>query len=79
MLFKGQMTEEVHGNCDIAGDDCPISKIKKDSDFTRVLPFDEASIALETGIGIKVLTAIHKTESLPMHFVSDITTPPPNC
>jgi hypothetical protein len=79
-LFKGQMTEEVHETCDSdCSDDCPVSKVKKESEFGTILHIAQESIALQSYINCKLHTAIHNTESLPKHFVDDITTPPPNC
>jgi hypothetical protein len=80
MLFKGLLTEEVHEHCNADDcDDCPVSKIKKESEYNDMLHVAQESIALQSYINTKLHTAIHKTESLPKHFVADITTPPPNC
>lgn len=80
VLFKGQMTEEVHESCDAdCSDDCPTSKVKKESEFNKILCIANESIALQSYINTQLHTATHKTECLPKHFVADITTPPPNC
>jgi hypothetical protein len=80
VLFKGQMTEEVHESCGAdCSNDCPVSKIKKESEYGNILHVAQESIALQSYINSKLHTAIHNTEILPKHFVADITTPPPNC
>lgn len=73
ILFKQQMTEEIHETVD---DNPPGSKIKKESE-TKLFIKNEmmASAIYLTKI---VELALHRSEHLPRHFVPDIVTPPPN-
>lgn len=78
ILFKGQMTEEVHENCNIESDDCPDSKVKKEGDPSKFLYTHQQNIAIELHINAIVHAAVLNTGNLPSHFVPDIATPPPN-
>ncbi|MBS1773134.1 MAG: hypothetical protein JST82_09740 [Bacteroidetes bacterium] len=76
LLFKGQMTEEVHeADC---SDDAPGAKIKKEPEPFKLQQdcrFDYISHFAD----VKATLAIHLAQQLPAHFVPDILTPPPNC
>ncbi|WP_276132531.1 hypothetical protein [Polluticoccus soli] len=73
ILFKGQMTEEIHETAD---DSPPGSKIKKESD-TKIFAKYETVASVIHFTKIVELT-LHRSEHLPRHFVPDILTPPPN-
>jgi hypothetical protein len=73
ILFKGQMTEEIHETVD---DNPTGSKLKKEAE-TKIFIKSEmlASVMYFTSIA---QLAIHSSANLPRHFVPDIFTPPPN-
>lgn len=73
LLFKGTMTEEVHesGN----SDDGSFSKLKKED--PKIL-FHTTLLARQQYLAGKVHTAIHEADRLPVNFIPDILTPPPN-
>jgi hypothetical protein len=72
ILFKGQMTEEIH---ETSHDDIGSGKIKK-ADLKVFLKSE--TLASVRYLSSKLTVAIHETERLPRHFVPDILTPPPN-
>jgi hypothetical protein len=76
LLFKGQMTEEVHESGCM--DDSGCAKIKKGSEPCRLADYS-FSVNESVYIDTKVNIAIHISELLPAGFVPDILTPPPNC
>lgn len=71
MLFKNQMTEEVHES---SHDDSP-GKFKKQPEK---IFFKSGICASVQYLTAKVQVAIHEAERLPRNFVPDILTPPPN-
>lgn len=75
LLFKGQMTEEIHEYT--VTDDAPGSKLKKEGDPLH-LNGGHAYDARIKGTTALVITALHMAERLPKHHVVDIFTPPPN-
>lgn len=76
ILFKAQMTEEIH-EAGHSSDDGPSAKLKKDSDFFKLM--EHENIAIMQYIAATVNTAIHLSDRLPRQHVPDILTPPPNC
>lgn len=76
ILFKGQVTEEVH-EADTA--DSFAAKIKKGTDPFRLHPVETGQAALVQYINNRVTLAITLAERLPRQYVPDILTPPPNC
>jgi hypothetical protein len=75
ILFKGQMTEEIH-EADLA-DGSP-SKIKKSTDPFRLHPTETEQTARIQYISHRASLAVVESERLPLQFIPDIFTPPPN-
>jgi hypothetical protein len=73
ILFKGQMTEEIHETVD---DTSPGGKVKKEPEVKLFIKNEMQALAMRfTSIA---QLAIHGSANLPRHFVPDIFTPPPN-
>ncbi len=70
------MTEEVH---QVACDDAGCVKMKKDNEPFRLGTDYSFDVNEAVYIDTRVTTAIHHSELLPLDFVADIPTPPPNC
>jgi len=75
ILFKGQMTEEIH-EADVT--DGSSSKIKKDADPYRLHPTETELAARIQYTSKKASLAIIKSEKIPGQFIPDIFAPPPN-
>lgn len=76
ILFKGQMTEEIHESGH-SGDNNN-AKLKKGTDPFRLHNSDTEAIARMQHLSAQICLAILQAESLPMQFIPDIVTPPPN-
>lgn len=76
LLFKAQMTEEIH---ECGTDDNCQSKLKKNPSFDFKLGDECDNTASIQYLSAKITTAIHLADRLPNHHVPDIFTPPPNC
>ncbi len=74
ILFKGQMTEEIH-EADV--NDCS-SKIKKGTDPFRIHSTETDQTARIQYYSHRAILAVLESERLPGQFVPDIFTPPPN-
>jgi hypothetical protein len=74
ILFKGQMTEEIHESAD-----GPVSvKLKKGTDPFKLHPGDFEQTARLQYLSAKLSLAIVESEWHPSQFIPDIVTPPPN-
>lgn len=71
ILFKGQMTEEIHES----HTDESCNKLKKNEPYKL---YDAEIVARIQYFESKIQTAIHEAERLPKDYVPDIFTPPPN-
>lgn len=76
ILFKGQMTEEIH-EAGHGSDDSQASKAKKGADPFKISETEYT--ALNLYLGTRVLTAIHYAEDMNTQHIPDIFVPPPNC
>jgi hypothetical protein len=76
ILFKGQMTEEIHESG--PSPDNGNAKLKKGTDPFRLHNFDTKDIARIQYLSAKICIAIVEAERLPKQFIPDIVTPPPN-
>lgn len=72
ILFKGLMTEEIH-EADHADDG--FAKLKK---AEPKIFFSSKPVSCQQYVAARVQTAIHEAERLPIDFVPEILTPPPN-
>lgn len=80
ILFKGQMTEEVHEmghSANDSNDGAGALKLKMGADLFKAT--NTGFVALNHYLNTKVTTAIHHSEQLPDNFEPEILTPPPNC
>lgn len=78
ILFKGQITEELHQHHDNSSSDTPI-KLKKDGDpLNGYFLAANQNLSRNLYLGNKLHTAFHAAERLPVCHVSDIFAPPPN-
>lgn len=79
ILYKGQITEEEVHTCSEGCEDSNALKLKIEGDpfhhTERQLFQAHARVAFLTQ---QINTAIHHAEHIPIHFVPDILTPPPN-
>lgn len=75
ILFKGQMTEEIH-EADLA--DGSSSKLKKGTDPFRIYHLDTEQTARIQYFSHRASLAVIESERLPLQFIPDIFTPPPN-
>lgn len=75
LLFEGQLLEEeVHTSSSQNSDQTKL-KLKKDTDYYDALQQNNSRIAcLNQQLNIAILLA----EQLPLPFIADIVTPPPN-
>lgn len=76
ILFKGQITEEEVHNCCNKGEDN--LKLKRDGDPLNMISSTDQNNSRIAYLNTILLTAIHNAENLPVDFVPDIITPPPN-
>lgn len=79
LLFKGQMTEEVHESNTTTGDDNGCLKMKLGSDPFGLAPEHHISFSEESYLDTKIHTAMQRSERLIDRYAPDIPTPPPNC
>ena len=79
LLFKGQMTEEVHESNTSSTDDNGCIKMKLGSDPFGLAPDHHMTFSGESYLDTKLHTAMQRSEQLIEPFVPGIPTPPPNC
>jgi hypothetical protein len=77
LLFKGQITEEEIHSSGNQQSEAPNAKLKKDGDNTYYYNFTQYNSRIEYA-NLRSDIAIQQAEKLPVSFVADIVTPPPN-
>lgn len=78
ILYKGQITEELHQHHDDCGNDISV-KFKKDGDPNNGnIVVANQRLSRELCLSQQIELMIHASESLPSYHVSDIFAPPPN-
>ena len=77
ILFKGQMTEEEAHTCGAKGDNTN-SKLGKFNDFLDN-GLSDGHLSRIVFYNNSLSVALSMAEKLPMGFIPDIPTPPPNC
>jgi len=77
LLAKGQTEEEVKGDSDCDSDSDGLDgKVSKYNEFIFEIPQDCSVVFLVKKI---VNTIVHKSDDLPVCYVAEILSPPPNC
>lgn len=79
ILFKGQLTEEIHEEGHGDAEDLEDAKLKKDGDpFKFHYPVTEF-VARNHFHTHSAMVAIYEADHIPLLYLPDILTPPPNC
>ncbi|RYD57691.1 MAG: hypothetical protein EOP56_07910 [Sphingobacteriales bacterium] len=79
LLFKGQLTEEIHEESYSDAEDLENNKLKKNEEPLKFhMPLDEL-FARSRYYTHNIMVAIHEADHIPLLYLPDIPTPPPNC
>jgi hypothetical protein len=79
ILFKGQLTEEIHEEACGDAEDPESVKLKKDGESFKYHNSINEFFARNRYYSHNVMVAIHEADHIPLLYLPDIPTPPPNC
>lgn len=80
LLCKGQLTEEVQEEALADTEEEPAgAKLKKEAEQFKFHNSTIEFVARTQYYGHNIMVAIHEADHLPLVYLPDIPTPPPNC